>query len=139
MNDLVVDISKQYGIPLLVGVGYCFGGKHVLRLAKSALRAAAAFHPSFVEAEDMKGIKVPVYIGMAEKDDMVPVSLPNDLWAWSATGMREDVPFNLEIYPGMRHGFAARPDTEDENIRTQYQQAFERTVQHFAKFASEEE
>ena len=130
-----MEIAKHYGDPLLVGVGYCFGGKHVLRLAKSALTAAAAFHPSFVEAEDLDGIKVPLYVGLAEKDDMVPASLPHDLRHWSSAGMREDAPLTLEIYPGMRHGFAARPDTKDENIRTQYQKAFERTVQHFAKFA----
>jgi dienelactone hydrolase len=29
----------------IVGVGYCFGGKHVLLLAKWALQAAVTLHP----------------------------------------------------------------------------------------------
>jgi dienelactone hydrolase len=123
---------------IVVGVGYCFGGKHVLRLCKTArLAAAACFHPSFVEAEDMDmhGVQTPLYIGLAGEDDMVPASLPDDLRVWSSSGMEPDVPFVMETFPGVGHGFAARPDTDDEVVRGQYRRAFQRTLEHFARFA----
>ncbi|KAL3479230.1 hypothetical protein BJX99DRAFT_255756 [Aspergillus californicus] len=126
----------------IVGVGYCFGGKHVLRLAKaSAIRAAAAFHPSFVEADDVTDIKVPVYIGLAEKDDMMPASLADDLRTWFSMsgaslqqhGESPDVSspsFTLEIYPGMAHGTAARPNTKDTDISKQYARALRAAIQY---------
>ncbi|KAK4946332.1 hypothetical protein LTR10_014530 [Elasticomyces elasticus] len=134
LNGLVAELRRQHEETSIVGVGYCFGGKHVLRLAKTALMAAAAFHPSFVTADDLYGIQAPLYIGLAEKDDMVPASLPSDLEKWASTKMKQNVPFILETYADMNHGFAARPDTEDELILQQYQAAFQRTLQHFSQF-----
>lgn len=115
-----------------VGVGYCFGGKHVLRLAKSSLAAAAAFHPSFVEADDFSEIHVPVYVGLAEKDEMVPPSLEQDLREWSKQGMGEPGSLVIEVYPGMTHGFAARPNSEDDKVLEQCDKAFQSAVKHLA-------
>ncbi|OAP56478.1 hypothetical protein AYL99_09657 [Fonsecaea erecta] len=137
LEGLTSRISSQHPDTAIVGVGYCFGGKHVLRLSKNVLKAAACFHPSFVEAEDMNGIRAPLYIGLAEKDDMVPASLPEDLRRWARSGMKPGVPFKMESFPHMGHGFAARPDTEDASVRAQYQRAFQRTLEHFIKFASD--
>lgn len=134
LNDLVTQLGRQHAGTTVAGVGYCFGGKHVLRLAKTVLKAAVAFHPSFVEADDMDGIQAPLYIGLAENDDMVPASLPTDLDHWASKRMKANVPFILESYAGMNHGFAARPDTQDEEILRQYQVAFQRTLVHLAQF-----
>ena len=131
LDGLITELRvRDEGTPLLA-VGYCFGGKHALRLAKSTWKAAAAFHPSFVEAEDMTGITAPLYIGLAENDTMVPASLPSDLRRWADVGLYENTPFSIEIYPGMAHGFAARPDSFDKTIKTQYEKAFRRAVEHF--------
>jgi dienelactone hydrolase len=108
----------------LFGVGYCFGGKHVLRLARSALVAAASFHPSMLVAEDLAGVSVPVYAGLAELDEMVPETLEHDLRNWSKTMMEPVASFTLRVYSGMGHGFAARPNAQDEEIWKQYRMAF---------------
>ena len=135
LNGLTTELQARYSDVPIFGVGYCFGGKHVLKLAKTVLKAAAAFHPSFVEADDLHGVKAPLYVGLAEKDDMVPATLPDDLPAWAAKGLVDGVPFDLDIYPGMKHGFAARPDTHDESIRQRYCQALSKTLKHFARHA----
>jgi hypothetical protein len=135
LQHLVIELQGRYPNIPIVGAGYCFGGKHVLRLAKTSLKAAAAFHPSFVEHGDLGGIKAALYVGLAEKDDMVPATLSSDLPRWAHEGLVDGTPFELAIYSGMRHGFAARPDTEDESIRQQYESAFKRTVQHFLNYA----
>lgn len=105
-----------------------------MRMAKQSIRAAAAFHPSFVECADLSNIKAPLYIGLAEHDDMVPATLPDDLNLWASKGLVEGVSFDLTIYPGMGHGFAARPNTQDYGIRQQYERAFRETIVHFNKY-----
>lgn len=128
LGELVSHLSQEHPLATISGVGYCFGGKHVLRLAKSSLKAAVAFHPSFVEAEDMDGVQASLYVGLAADDDMVPATLATDFQDWSRLRMKEGVPFTMEIYPGVGHGFAARPDTNDEHIRSQYVRALKATI-----------
>jgi dienelactone hydrolase len=84
------------------------------------------FNQSFVTREDVKGVTAPVYAGLAENDEMIPASFARDLQAWM---MQEAAaPFTMEIYPGMKHGFGARPDSADEDVRRQYERAFQRTI-----------
>ena len=77
---------------------------------------------------DFEGVKVPTYAGLAEKDQMVPETLPQDLKNWS---LRNSVNLQIETYPGMKHGFAARPEAKDPVEREQYNSAFSRTVDFF--------
>jgi dienelactone hydrolase len=54
------------GVKRLGGVGYCFGGKYVCRwLKEGSLDAGFTAHPSFVDAEELKGIKGPLSIAAA--------------------------------------------------------------------------
>ncbi|KAF2846856.1 alpha/beta-hydrolase [Plenodomus tracheiphilus IPT5] len=133
LNELMDHLSQKHLNVKIAGVGYCFGGKHVLRLAKTFLTVAVAFHPSFVEAEDMNNIKVPLYVGLAADDDMVPANLAADIQEWSTTRMKGGVSLTLETYPDVGHGFAARPDTEDANVREQYNRALRRTIEFLIK------
>ncbi|ETN36186.1 uncharacterized protein HMPREF1541_08463 [Cyphellophora europaea CBS 101466] len=135
LGSLLKELDVQYkGCPRF-GVGYCFGGKHVLRLGKQGLKAIAAFHPSFVEEQDLEGVQAPVYIGLAGADTMVPASLHDDLMMWRANGMERMVPFEMEVYPDMPHGFAARPESENLIIRAQYCKALEKAAEHLAKYS----
>lgn len=83
---------------------------------------------SFVESEDLVGISVPVYTGLAELDNMVPESLPEDLASWAKASQ---VDLELETYPKVNHGFAARPEAKDPKDRRQYEAAFERATSFF--------
>ena len=72
--------------------------------------------------EDTKGVLGPIFIGYAEDDQMVSPTLIQDLNGWlSASGAS----FETRVYPEMKHGFAARPDTDDPGIKKQSIQAFE--------------
>lgn len=58
--------GAEYGVRKLGGVGYCFGGKYVARwLKKGGLDAGFTAHPSFMEAEELKGIEGPLSIAAA--------------------------------------------------------------------------
>lgn len=45
LDRLVAAVRSNNAQTEFLGVGYCFGGKHVLRMAKKHLRAVASFHP----------------------------------------------------------------------------------------------
>lgn len=82
--------------------------------------------------EDLDHLNVPVYIGLAEKDDTYPSSFPKDLQVWLAE--KSTLPSAVEFYPEMKHGFAARPDTAVEAIKMQYQAAFDRAIEWLNKY-----
>ncbi|PCD26104.1 hypothetical protein AU210_012536 [Fusarium oxysporum f. sp. radicis-cucumerinum] len=133
LQQLVANLQAQRPAAILQGVGYCFGGKHVLRLAKQSLQAAVAFHPSYVEEEDCKDIKSPLYVGLAGDDEMVPATLHQDLISWVQQSPSQ-LEFTIESYEGMLHGFAARPNTKDAAMKTEFERAFDRTVNFLQKY-----
>jgi dienelactone hydrolase len=70
--DPVVDASikemRKLGVKKLGAVGYCFGAKYVVRfLKKGVLDAGYVAHPSFVDADELKGIEGPLSIAAAGK------------------------------------------------------------------------
>jgi dienelactone hydrolase len=78
-----------------------------------------------VTPDDLDGRKVPLFIGCAEKDEMVSPTLVQDL----RVGLeREDNDFEIKIYEDMKHGFAARPNHEDSKVRIQCDVAFDDAI-----------
>lgn len=62
----IEELRGKYGSKKIGGVGYCFGAKYVCRfLKKGKLDAGYSAHPSFVEAEELKGIEGPYAISAA--------------------------------------------------------------------------
>ncbi|KEF51200.1 uncharacterized protein A1O9_12703 [Exophiala aquamarina CBS 119918] len=130
LRGFVVAVYQIAPNTTFLGIGYCFGGKYVFTMAKEVFKAAAAFHPSFVIHEDLKGIRVPIYVGLAGNDVMVPASLPEDLKSWI---QQEQIQAIQEIYPNMPHGFAARPEAEDPANRDQFERALKAAVDFFQR------
>jgi hypothetical protein len=62
----IKEMRGPLGCKRIGGVGYCFGGKYVCRFLKEGrLDAGYTAHPSFVDAEEVKGIKGPLSIAAA--------------------------------------------------------------------------
>lgn len=65
---VIKHLRGELGVKRLGGVGYCFGGKYVCRwLKEGGLDAGFTAHPSFVEVEELKGIRGPLSIAAAGK------------------------------------------------------------------------
>ncbi|KAM0420301.1 hypothetical protein ACHAPT_011962 [Fusarium lateritium] len=122
LRGLVDQLQSDHPNQPLFAVGYCFGGKHAFRLAKWAVKAAAAFHPSFLEAEDARNVSVPLYVGLAEKDRTLPEGFEEDLRGWLE---KEKVNYNLKSYPDVDHGYASRPDPYDAHATEQFSRAYQ--------------
>lgn len=59
-------LRTELGVKRLGGVGYCFGGKYVCRWLKDGgLDAGFTAHPSFVDADEVRGIQGPLSIAAA--------------------------------------------------------------------------
>ena len=87
-------LRGELGVKRLGGVGYCFGGKYVCRwLRPGGLDAGFTAHPSFVEAEELKGIKGPLSIAAA--GELLGLLLPSFRWRryWSELTRARNGPY----------------------------------------------
>ncbi|KAJ0091932.1 hypothetical protein Patl1_25472 [Pistacia atlantica] len=65
----VIQDLKSKGISAIGAVGFCWGAKVVVQLAKCEfIQAAVMSHPSFVTPDDINWVEVPIAILGAEKE-----------------------------------------------------------------------
>lgn len=112
-------------------VGYCFGGKYVVRHLlpdKGKIDAGYTAHPSFVEVDELKAIKGPLAISAAEVDAIFPAEKRHETEA-----ILKDlgVPYQVNLYGGVQHGFAVRGDLNKRNVQYAKESAFLQAVQWF--------
>lgn len=130
----------------IYGVGYCFGAKYILILAgehpdtvawgqeapkdeeqgvvKKApvLKAGAIAHGTMVTKEDLEAVKAPVYIAAVKDDPLFPEEevLTPGRRALEKKGVEHEV----DVFPGVPHGFAVLGDYDDPKIKQTQVQAF---------------
>ncbi|KAH7302614.1 hypothetical protein KP509_23G079600 [Ceratopteris richardii] len=105
----IVDVLKQKGISSVGAVGFCWGGKVVVELAKlDILKVAVMCHPSFVSVDDIKEVKIPIAILAAETDNITPPAMAAQFQ--EILGSKKDVKSFVKIYPGTFHGWVNRYD-----------------------------
>ncbi|KAL1596260.1 hypothetical protein SLS59_007959 [Nothophoma quercina] len=129
-------LRGELGVKRLGGVGYCFGGKYVCRwLRPGGLDAGFTAHPSFVEAEELKGIKGPLSIAAAETDHIFPAEKRRE----TEDILKEmSVPYQLTLYSDVEHGFAIKGDLSHSRSRFAKEQAFLQAVFWFDEYVKKE-
>ncbi|KAI1093189.1 alpha/beta-hydrolase [Rostrohypoxylon terebratum] len=138
----------------IYAVGYCFGGRYVLLLASERsrvqtgwsgahkpadeeagqgtnptkgpyIKAGALAHATLVSPDDFQGLKVPISLVCVESDPMFPDEVRE-------TGenimSKENVEHEVQVYPGVPHGFAVIGDYVDRNIKVAQETAFEQML-----------
>lgn len=136
--DPVVEVTIKHmrddlGVKKIGAVGYCFGGKYVARfLAKGkGVDVGYTAHPSFVDAEELKGIAGPISIAAAETDQIFPAPKRRE----SEDILKEmDVPYQMCLYSDVEHGFAVRTDVSKPRQRFAKEAAFLQAVQWFDEY-----
>ena len=129
----------------IYGVGYCFGAKYILIMAgehpdtvawgqeapkdeeqgtvKKApvIKAGAVAHGTMVTKEDLEAVKVPMYI-VAVKDD--PLFPEEEVLTPGRRVLEQNkVEHEVQVFPGVPHGFAVYGDYEDPKIKQSQAQA----------------
>ncbi|KAI1344756.1 dienelactone hydrolase [Xylariaceae sp. FL0016] len=128
----------------IYAVGYCFGGRYILLLASERtpaqvgwtgtqkpadeeagegqgptkkgpyIKAGALAHATLVSPDDFQGLKVPVSLVCVEHDPMFPDDVRE---AGEDVMSKNNVEHEVQVYPGVPHGFAVIGDYSDANIK----------------------
>ena len=75
IEAVIKEMRGKMGVKRIGGVGYCFGGKYVVRNLQgegNKLDVGYIAHPSFVEADELKAIEGPLSISAAGKSQSSP-------------------------------------------------------------------
>ncbi|KAL6188704.1 hypothetical protein ACLB2K_040095 [Fragaria x ananassa] len=110
---VVIEALKSKGVCAIGAVGFCWGAKVVVELAKGDfIQAAVLAHPSFVTLDDIKAVKVPISILGAEIDRMSPPELVKQFE--EALTAKSEIKSHVKIFPKVSHGWTVRYDVSDE-------------------------
>lgn len=115
-------------------MGYCFGGKYVVRhLHPDAGKIDVAYtaHPSFVEPDELRQIKGPLSISAAETDHIFPTEKRHESEEILKKLAR---PYQVNFYSGVEHGFAVRGDPSYRHGTYAKENAFLQAVQWFEEY-----
>ncbi|TKA80717.1 hypothetical protein B0A49_01120 [Cryomyces minteri] len=95
------------------------------------LDAGYTAHPSFVDAEELKGIQGPLSISAAETDQIFPAEKRRESED-ILQGMK--VPYQINLFSDVEHGFAVRCDLNEKRQKFAKEQAFLQAVQWFDEY-----
>ncbi|CRK18971.1 hypothetical protein BN1723_012783 [Verticillium longisporum] len=124
-------LKEDFGITKVGGVGYCFGGKYVVRHYKSGINVGYTAHPSFIEETELAAITGPFAISAAETDTIFPAEKRHQ----SEVILKETgQPYQINLFSGVEHGFATRGDMSIKHLRFAKEQAFQQAAAWFDYF-----
>ncbi|SCU96085.1 LAMI_0F05160g1_1 [Lachancea mirantina] len=138
ISEPFVKAVKSELKPKFLGlVGYCFGAKYAIQLIDEkagVADAAAVAHPSFVSMEEIAAVgKKPLLISAAEEDSIFP---PENRHATEAKLQEIGAVYQLDIFSGTSHGFAARGDISNPAVKYAKEKVFYDQVYWFDHFSA---
>ncbi|KAG5953775.1 hypothetical protein E4U57_005073 [Claviceps arundinis] len=114
-------------------VGYCVGARFVLLLAQESdsdgekkgpyIRAGALAHAASVTPDDFKNLKAPLTLVCVEDDPLFPEAV-----RVAGEDMMEDLEHEVQVYPGVPHGFAVVGSYADASISDAQAVAYEQML-----------
>ncbi|OLN87107.1 Protein AIM2-like protein 6 [Colletotrichum chlorophyti] len=126
--DSIKFLQSEYNITKLGAVGYCFGGKYVVRHYQNGINAGFVAHPSFVEEDELAAITGPLSIAAAETDSIFPTEKRHKS---EEILQKTGLPYQINLFSGVEHGFAVRCDLNDKKQKFAKEQAFYQAVAWF--------
>jgi len=134
IDACLVEMRTKYNCKKIGAVGYCFGGKYVIRhLRPDAGKIDVGYtaHPSFVDADELKAIKGPLAISAAETDAIFPTPKRHES---EEILLGLGLPYQINLYSGVVHGFAVRGDPKDRVALYAKENAFLQAIQWFEEY-----
>ncbi|CRL27084.1 unnamed protein product [Penicillium camemberti] len=123
------EMRTEFNCKRIGAVGYCFGGKYVVRhLHPGKIDVGYTAHPSHIEEAELKAIQGPLAIAAAETDVIFSVEKRHV----TEGILRElSLPYQINLYSGVKHGFAVRGDPAIPDVRYAKRSAFVQGVEWF--------
>ncbi|QDS77215.1 hypothetical protein FKW77_002810 [Venturia effusa] len=133
VQAMVKELKGPFGAVNIGGVGYCFGAKYVTRFLRGdgGLDAGFVAHPSWVAAEEVRGIEGPLSIAAAETDHVFPPEKRHDT---EVILQESGNPYQITLYSGVSHGFAVRGDLSNKQVLFAKEQAFYQAIAWFDEY-----
>jgi dienelactone hydrolase len=131
LETVVQYIRRTYGEDVKIwGVGYCFGGRYIMRLMGSGvIDVGVVNHPSFYtldEVGQLGGKKLAIYA--AETDN---IQTPELRRATEDVLTRVGATWTSTVFSGTHHGFSVRGDLNIKMVRLAKERAFRGAVEWF--------
>ncbi|KAL1372624.1 hypothetical protein HN51_002742 [Arachis hypogaea] len=128
----VVEALKSKGISAIGAVGFCWGAKVVVELAKPKLiQVAVLLHPTFVTVEDISAVDIPIGILGAEIDQVSPPELIKKFEEVLKAKPRVDS--YVKVVPKVAHGWTVRYDPQDSKAVKDAEEAHHFVLDWFPK------
>ncbi|MCO5571290.1 hypothetical protein L7F22_025028 [Adiantum nelumboides] len=111
----VIELLYKKGFASVGAVGFCWGGKLAVELAKGkSLKAVVIAHPGLVTVKDIQEVTTPIEILAAELDTITPPALIRQFE--DVLESKPKFKSFVQIYPGVVHGWTIRynPDNPEE-------------------------
>jgi dienelactone hydrolase len=144
-------LRDEHGVKKIGAVGYCFGGRYVLRFLATGkgLDAGFAAHPSMVTTEDIEGVARPVSFALAGEfcaDFRSTSGFGFVLMACAETDQaftperraeaegilqKNKVIHESHLYGGTVHGFAVRTDLSIPQQKFAKESAYHQAIRWF--------
>ncbi|KFY28390.1 hypothetical protein V493_02950 [Pseudogymnoascus sp. VKM F-4281 (FW-2241)] len=127
---VIAHLRETLKVKKIAGVGYCFGAKYVVRNLKGEglLDSGYLAHPSFLTAEEFSAITKPVSIAASEIDNLFT---RDNRYEAEKTLVDLKVPYQINVYGGVEHGFAVRADVSVKKNQYAMEDAFKQAVAWF--------
>lgn len=154
VNAILGEMRTTLGCQRVGAVGYCFGGKYVCRYLKAGkLNAGFVAHPTMVTVEELEGVEGPLSIAAASELSRTvyfltllmltngqvvdPVFTTANRHESEGILARVGVPFQINLFSDVEHGFAVRCDPAEPRQRFAKESVFEQAVAWFDRYVKE--
>lgn len=105
-TESFIKALKDKGVSRVGVAGFCYGGMTATKLATTdATKAVVLLHPSDITANNFTGVKVPIEVLTAEKDNGLPPAL---LKQFDDILSKNKVVHNITVFEGVGHGWTTR-------------------------------
>lgn len=129
----IVETLHKKGFPSVGAVGFCWGAKVLVQIAKgNNLKAVVLAHPSFVTIEDIQEVKTPIAILGAEIDQTTPPALAEKFA--DTLRAKPEVESFVHVYPGCAHGWTCRYNPDSPKEVANAEEAHNKMLEWFGKF-----
>lgn len=136
-SSFVKKLQAEKKYERLGAIGYCFGGGVAIHLGATTdlFNSIVLAHPSPPSDAQLKAIKAPTAWACAEDDMAIKQPRLNEIEAFyeSRKGKDDFVEYDIKVYKGTAHGFAARPNFAHPDVKEGFEKAFQQAVNWFNK------
>jgi hypothetical protein len=131
ISKAILYIHSTYGKNVKIGgVGYCFGGRYVMRLmGQGVIDVGVINHPSFFTMDEVSrlgGKKLAIFA--AEIDDILPKEKRSET---EDVLVEAGAKWMMTVFGGTEHGFSVRGDLQAKEVRLAKERAFRGAVEWF--------